>query len=267
MLKSRIILVVIGLVVIIGLFMLPKVVVRNDQASPVDSLGSTQSHDPHTIETELVPMISRTRTAYLTSETGKKSAIFADSLAGLYTKAGKFDSAAWFADKAAAFFNTVESWTKAGNAYYEAFTFAMDQTRQNELAQNAQEYFTKILSAQPTNLDVKSKLAMTYMSSANPMQGVTLLREVLAADPKNETALFNLGMLSIQSGQYERAISRLTDLINVNPNHLQGQLLLGVAYMNMGNKKLAREQFEKVKKMDRDPAVQATADSYLKDLK
>jgi len=40
-----------------------------------------------------------------------------------------------------------------------------------------------------------------------------------------------------------------------------------VAYMNKGNKDKARQQFENVKKLDKDPAVQATADSYLKDLK
>jgi outer membrane protein len=37
--------------------------------------------------------------------------------------------------------------------------------------------------------------------------------------------------------------------------------------MNTKDKKKAREQFEKVKDMDKDPAVQATVDSYLKDLK
>ena len=37
--------------------------------------------------------------------------------------------------------------------------------------------------------------------------------------------------------------------------------------MNTGEKEKAREQFEKVKQMDKDPAVQATVDSYLKDLK
>jgi Flp pilus assembly protein TadD len=99
------------------------------------------------------------------------------------------------------------------------------------------------------------------------MQGIVLLREVLAEDPKNETALFNLGMLSIQSGQYDRAIERLTELITVNPGHVQGLLLLGVAYMNKGDKIKAREQFEKVKTLDKDPAVTATADSYLNDLK
>jgi hypothetical protein len=37
--------------------------------------------------------------------------------------------------------------------------------------------------------------------------------------------------------------------------------------MNTNQKEKARSQFEKVKKMDPDPAVQATVDSYLKDLK
>lgn len=108
---------------------------------------------------------------------------------------------------------------------------------------------------------------MTYLTSPNPMQGITLLREVLAEDPKNQSALFNLGMLSVQSGQYDRAIERLNDLIAINPGHVQAQLLLGVSYMNKGDKKLAREQFEKVKQLDTDPAVQATADAYLKELK
>jgi len=76
-----------------------------------------------------------------------------------------------------------------------------------------------------------------------------------------------MGMLSIQSGQYDRAVTRLEELVKVNPNHVQGRLLLGIALMNSGSKQEAREQFEKVKQMDDDPAVQATVESYLKDLK
>jgi Flp pilus assembly protein TadD len=76
-----------------------------------------------------------------------------------------------------------------------------------------------------------------------------------------------MGMLSIQSGQYDRAVGHLDKLLAVNPNHIQGNLLLGVAYMNTDNKEKARQQFEKVKQLDKDPAVQATVDSYLKDLK
>lgn len=268
MLKNRIILIAISAALVAALLMLPKVVVRSDeQLAGTDTTSQTTTPDPHQVPQQLKQTIGSLKASYQRAADAEKIAIFADSLAVLYGKAGQFDSAAWFAEKAATFYNTLESWVKAGDAYYEAYTFATDESRQGELAQKAQEYFAKVLAAQPANLDVKSKLAMTYMSSANPMQGITLLREVLAADPKNETALFNLGMLSIQSGQYDRAIERLTELTTVNPNHVQGLLLLGVAYMNKGDSKKAREQFEKVKQLDKDPAVQATADSYLNDLK
>jgi Flp pilus assembly protein TadD len=71
----------------------------------------------------------------------------------------------------------------------------------------------------------------------------------------------------VQSGQYDKAIERLEELEKINPENIQGQLLLGVAYMNKGDKAKAKQQFEKVKKLDKDPSVQATADSYLNDLK
>jgi tetratricopeptide (TPR) repeat protein len=89
----------------------------------------------------------------------------------------------------------------------------------------------------------------------------------LGTDPNNELALFNLGMLSIQSGQYDKAVERLEALVKINPAHVQGHLLLGIALMNTDERLRARAEFEKVKQMDRDPAVQATVDSYLKDLK
>jgi len=142
----------------------------------------------------------------------------------------------------------------------------MDKAKQEALAEKTRQYLEKAIAANPKNLEAKTKIGMTYFSS-NPPKGVGILREVLAEDPKNELVLFNLGMLAIQSGQYDRAIERLNELIAVNPKHTQGQLLLGVAYTNTGDKKKAREQFEKVKQLDKDPSVQATADSYLKDLK
>jgi outer membrane protein len=268
MLRNRIILLIISIALIILLFNLPKVVVQNDPALLEADTATVQGADPHAAPSvTLREAIARMRAQFESSGAGEKNAIFADSLADLYREAGKFDSAAWFADKSATFFNRVENWEKAGDSYYQAFSFAIDPVRQNELAAKAQQYFTQVLKAAPGNLEVKTKLAMTYITTANPMQGIALLREVLAEDPQNESALFNMGMLSIQSGQYDRAIERLQQLTDVNPGHLQAQLLLGVAYMNSGNKKKAREQFEKVKEMDADPAVQATADSYLRDLK
>lgn len=261
---------VVCIALISGLFMLPKVVVENDnslaKSTPADSV-SNQITAHINAPKEVEEAIAQVRALYLTNSGKEKNAIFADSLANLYKVAGKFDSAAWFSEEASKFFNTTESWIKAGDLYYEAYTFAVDQGKQNQLAAKAQSYYTKVLDENPGNLDVKTKLAMTYLTSSSPMQGITLLREVLAEDPKNELALFNMGMLSVQSGQDEKAVDRLQELIKINPQHTQGQLLLGIAFMNLGKKKDAREQFEKVKQLDNDPSVQAAVDSYLKDLK
>lgn len=270
MLKKRIILFTVSAIAIWLIFQLPKAVVENEaDGGNVANSDSVSSHiDTHAQTPAAVKnQIGQLRAELANGSTNEKNAIFADSLASLYQVANQFDSAAWFAEEASKFFNTTESWTKAGDNYYQAYTLAIDQSKQSVFASKAQEFYGKVLQKQPWNLNVKTKMAMTYLTSKSPMQGITMLREVLAKDPKNELALFNMGMLSIQSGQYARAIERLEELVSVNPNHIQGQLLLGLAWMNSGDKVKAKEQFEKVKQMDKDPAVQATVDSYLKDLK
>lgn len=268
--KTRIILIIASIALVAALYFLPKAVVENDsqlqsgtdEKSPTVTSGNPHNETPQALRKD----INRLRARYLSPLPEEKNAIFADSLAGLYREAGLFDSAAWFAERAATFFKTDESLLKAGDAFYEAYTFALDAGKQKALADKTRELYEQVLNKQPGNLEVKTKMAMTYLSST-PMKGVSMLREVLAEDPKNELALFNMGMLSIQSTQYSRAVEWLEKLIAVNNKHLQGNLLLGVAYMNSGNKEKARQQFEKVKTMDKDPSVQATVDSYLQELK
>ncbi len=268
--RNRIILLVCSLLAIVGLYWLPKSVVENESQLKAEGDGTTtpSAGNPHNQTPALLREdINRLRTRYLTSPSEEKNAIFADSLASLYKDAGQFDSAAWFAEKSNSFFKTDESLLKAGNAYYEAYTFAVEKEKQKALAEKTRALLGAFLEKNPDNLEVKTKMAMTYLSSSAPMQGIMMLREVLAADPRNELALFNMGMLSVQSGQFPKAVEWLEKLIAVNQNHIQGQLLLGVAYMNQGEREKARQQFEKVKKLDNDPSVQATADSYLDELK
>jgi outer membrane protein len=266
MLKNRIILIAVTAILIWLIFLLPKVVVENESqmAAEADSVTSVTGHS--TVSETLSSQIRELRHQVLTSSQNEKSSIFADSLRSLYTQAGQFDSAAWFAEQSASFLNTDESFLKAGNSFYEAYTFAMEPEKQKAMAEKTREFLGKALKANPKNLEAKTKIAMTYLSSESPMQGIMMLREVLEQDPKNEFALFNMGMLSIQSRQFDRAIERFAELIAINPKHTQGQLLLGVAYLNKGDKEKARAQFEKVKQLDADPSVQATVDSYLKDL-
>jgi tetratricopeptide (TPR) repeat protein len=266
MLKTRIILVVVGALIVWLIFLLPKAVVENESQLKEEAVAATSTAGHSAVPETLSSNIKAIRAQYSSGATNQKNAIFADSLSTLYTQSGQFDSAAWFAEQAATFFNTPESFLKTGNSYYEAYTFAMEPAKQEQLAEQSRKWLGKVLEANPKNLEVKTKMAMTYLSSKAPMQGIAMMREVLAEDPKNEFALYNMGMLSIQSAQYDRAVEHLEKLKAVNPDHVQGLLLLGVAYMNKGNKDKAKQQFERVKKLDKDPAVLATVDSYLKDL-
>ncbi|HEY9488961.1 MAG TPA: tetratricopeptide repeat protein [Chryseosolibacter sp.] len=270
MLKTRLLIIAICGISIWLLFQLPKVVIENEGtlggARVQDSIAANLPEHVQT-PTEVLRAITELKKEYNRSAEKEKNAIFADSLASLYRTANQFDSAAWFSERASEFFNNPESWTKVADNYYQAYTLALNQEKQKALAIKAQEFYGKVLQREPENLEAKTKMAMTYLTSSNPMQGIMMLREVLVKDPKNELALFNMGMLSIQSGQYDRAIERLEELVEINPANIQGQLLLGLAHMNSGNKEKAKAQFEKVKEMDNDPAVQATVDSYLKDLK
>jgi Flp pilus assembly protein TadD len=267
--KTRIILLLVAAGMIAILYFLPRVVVENDSQLQTETQQDEPAvANPHGATPKIIRAnINRLRARYLSGAAEQNNAIFADSLIGLYQQAGLYDSAAWFAEKANAFFKTKESLQKAANTAYEAYTFAVDPVKQRELAETTQELFGRVLEQDASNLEAKTKMAMTYMSSGAPMKGVQMLREVIETDPANELALFNLGMLSIQSGQNGRAVEWFEKLLTVNPGHLQGNLLLGVAYMNQGNKEKARQQFEKVKKLDTDPSVQATVDSYLQELK
>lgn len=269
MVKKRIILIGVCLLAIVLIFQLPKSVVENEREIAAQTANdSISSHiQTHTVvAADVRAQIAHYRSLLADKQPNEKNAIFADSLATLYRLASQYDSAAWFAEEASRVLNTPESWRKAGDNYYQAYTLALNPERQGAFAAKAQEFYGKVLGAEPDNLDVKTNLAMTYISSANPMQGISMLQEVLKRNPEHEGALFSMGMLSIQSRQFSRAVERLTHLVEINPNHVQGQLLLGIAWMESGEKEKARAQFEKVKQMDNDPAVHATVDSYLDDL-
>jgi len=172
MLKTRIILIVVSVVVISLLFLLPKVVVDNDEKLPANDKKSGRKEARSDIHTKapqkLLNKISNLRQKYLGAGRNEKNAIFADSLINLYAEAAKFDSAAWFAEEATKFFNNIESWTKAGDNYYQAYTFALDQDKQNMLAAKAQEFYGKVLEAQPKNQNVKTKMAIPTLPHLTP---------------------------------------------------------------------------------------------------
>ena len=268
--KSQLFLILIGVLAIAGLYALPKVVVDNENEGQVAEAASTTSDSPNAgspamHETELSPE-KEANLQQLKSRSNAGSETYAadmEQLAELYQEKGKYDSAAYYLALAADQTGEVSDAEKAGNAYYEAFTFALDPEKVSYTADQTRNYLNQVLDNDPTRTDLKSKIAMTYVSSSNPMQGITMLREILEEDPQNEDALFNMGILSMQSGQYKRAVERFEELANYHPDNLQGQFYLAVSYFEANQKNKAKAQFEKVKEITQDPMILESVQTYL----
>ncbi|WKN44544.1 tetratricopeptide repeat protein [Tunicatimonas pelagia] len=267
MAKKQLIVVVVAVLVIVALFSLPRIVVDNDEqavSEPSSPVAETEE-DVHL--PPLAPAVQveadSLRTLYLANESTEKNAIFANSLVELFARADRYDSASYYAEVVANQTGALEDQQKAGEMYYEAFMRAISNGQRQQLGEKVRFYFDKVIEADPDDLDAKAKSAMTYIGSSNPMAGIRMLREIVDTNENHELATYNLGLLSMQSGQYQKAVERFEKVKEINPDNLQAQFLLGVSYLEAGENEKSREQLEYVKTISDDPEVIANVDNYL----
>ncbi len=280
MVSKRLFLIVGSILCIILLYSLPTSVVENDSelnqpekvssennSGTIDASAFTNVTD-HAIKLSTVDSIKavKYRSTIIKGDKTKNNLIFADSLASLYSRYQLYDSATKYASVLANNSNDVNNWLSAGSVYYNAYVFSVDSSRAKQFGANAKLILEKVIQAQPENIDAKGMLGVIYVGTVNPMQGIFLLREVIEADETNELALFNLGIFSIQSGQYNKAVERFEALIEHHPENIEGQFWLGLAYKSAGQLDQAREHLNKVKAKTNNPEITVTIDDILKDL-
>jgi tetratricopeptide (TPR) repeat protein len=274
------------------LFSLPKVIIdkekQKDLSGPAagrnQPAAGAESHEGHghaagegheeanaahaTASPAQLQQLRTLRVQYRQEKNAAARLKLAGELAAQYREVAKFDSAGYYYEQVAAVRPGEKIYQKAADQYFEAFSFAATPERAKELGAKARGLYDLVLKNNPGNLDAKTNLAMTYIAMGEaPMQGVTLLREVIATDPNNEKALFNLGILSIQSGQHEKAVERFRQLAQLNPKHAQAHFYLAVSLAATGKKEAARQMFEKARKLDPDPGFQTSVDNELAKLK
>lgn len=159
-----------------------------------------------------------------------------------------------------------EYWLKAGNAYRAAYTNLQDSTLAQALNQNAIHAYEAALKANTGSLDAKTGLGAAMVSGTNnPMAGIALLREVVAADPKNLEANKTLGLFSLQSRQFDKAIERFKTVIDQKPD-AESYFYLATGYENIGMKKEAVTAFQKSKELAADPSLSQFIDRKIAEL-
>ena len=269
--KKSIILSCVLAVALVGtLFSLPKVVVNNKgkevesekvagktasvkEAAPKEP--SANSHDGATLSPEQQKVVDQLRSGFNQAEPKDKFAAGL-KLSNKFGELQKFDSAALYAEKIAVMMPSAENLLRAGDRYYEAYGFAVDDQKAKNLGEKTREYYQKAIVLNPGLLAAKANMAMTYVNTENPMQGILMLREVLDTDPTNELALFNLGILSMRSNQYSKAADRFKQILTNNPANTKAKFYLGLTLVELGNKEEARKILAQVKKEEKDPVIQ-----------
>ena len=292
--KFVLLVVVLAAALTVGLYTLPKVVVRNedrqltqsgagghtsqtpgrtgnrttDSLNATASIGATDDSPPDRSTIHEKPLsadeqkrLEALRTAFVVADPAKKEAA-GEKLIAAFREITRYDSAAHYADLLATAQPTEQNILRAGDAYFEAYTFAVDAQKTANLGQKTRDFYQKALAKNPNLLSAKANMAMTYVNTQTPMQGIMLLREVLQQDPTNELALFNLGLLSMRSNQYGRAIERFRQILVNNPTSRKAQFYLGVSLAEAGQKDEARRVLAQVKKQEKDPQILAAVREY-----
>jgi Tfp pilus assembly protein PilF len=105
------------------------------------------------------------------------------------------------------------------------------------------------LTALPTEAvatDDPVETAVQKVSGENPMEGILALRALAESDPPNVDAGVWLGIFGIQSGQLDKARERFSEALTLEPGHLEATWQLAMLDMEEGAYDRAVVGFETV---------------------
>ncbi|MCT1530700.1 hypothetical protein M3B46_06830 [Sphingobacterium daejeonense] len=159
-----------------------------------------------------------------------------------------------------------EYWLKSGDNFRKGYTNLQDTTLATALNLKAIEVYQKAVDLNGASLDAKTGLGAAMVTGTNnPMAGIAILREVVQADPKNLEANKTLGLFSLQSRQFDRAIDRFKIVIEQKPD-AESYFYLATGYENIGMKNEAIAAFQKSKEMAADPSLSQFIDRRIQEL-
>lgn len=180
-----------------------------------------------------------------------------------------FEPYAYYTAEAAKLENSEKSLTFAAHLFFTNLKSESDPPMQRWLATNAKDLFSRALQINPANDSSKIGMGACYIFgnlSDNPMEGISLIREVIQRDPKNMYGQFILGLGGIKSGQYDKAIERFKIVVGQEPKNVEAMLNLAETYDRKGEKAAAVRWYKNVKVNVNNADAQKELDARIKTL-
>ena len=163
-------------------------------------------------------------------------------LSGAWYRMDRVELAGFYAQRIAEIENSDESWGIAGTTY----TIGVQRAKEEKIKQfcfgRAIKAFENAISLSPSNTTHKVNLAVCYAENPppeNPMKGILMLRDLIEKEPENVLVLSTLGRFAIQTGQYDKAVERLSKAIKIEPENIKANCLLAQAFRELGDNEKA----------------------------
>ena len=133
--------------------------------------------------------------------------------------------------------------------------------------------FEQAIKLNPESDDLKIGLGSCYIygngrtgKPEETMKGIQQILAVVRKDSSNMKAQLVLGVGGYVSGQYDRAIDRLTKVIKAEPGNLEAIEFLALTYANKGNKAEAIKWYQIMKRIANNPDYDKEIDNRIKAL-
>jgi len=197
-----------------------------------------------------------------------RMAVVFSRLSGIWERNKQVRAAVFYRAAAAKLENSEKSLTFAGQIFLELMEHEEDRAIQMWEAAEAISCMERVLQLSPDNEEARLAMASAYIQgTSEPMKGVQMALGIAREKPDNVPANMLLGRMSIQSGQFEKAIKRFETVLKQEPANKEALYFLAQAYEGTGNKQKAIELLEKCKKVVNNPDFSREIDQHINSLK
>lgn len=235
-------------------------------AASVINLTEVSTAAKNSINANIAAEITSLENAYNSAPEGEK-ANAAKVLAAKWDDVEQTIPSALYLEIVANKQKSLDSWLAAGGSLMKAFDTTQDSIMSPVLLQKANVAYTNAVALDSANLEAKTGLGITIVNGMGaPMSGIAMLLDVVKKDPKNIRANMSLGTFAIKSGQFDKAITRFTEIIAMRPSP-DAYFYLATAYENLGKNQEAVDAYLNSKKLAANPTLSNFIDKKVKELK
>ena len=111
--------------------------------------------------------------------------------------------------------------------------------------------YKKLLALQPDNLEALYQLGVSYGKMLNQLDSaVVYFGQALQLQPENKTVLRDMGVALSMQGKVEASLPYHEKVVELSPHEKANYINLGLTYQKLGKAEKAREMFEKAKLLE-----------------